>query len=75
MIFGRLIMAALLRLAMYKDFIEHLEEQPQDAGLEFWTRHLADVEPCIFPVSAESSADCAGVQAGQSSPSQQGQDT
>ena len=41
----------------YRDFIAYLEEQPQDAGLEFWTRHLADVEPCFFPTSTGNSSD------------------
>ena len=45
----------------YRDFVEHLEEQSQDAGLKFWTSHLADVEPCLFPASAENSNDHASI--------------
>ena len=45
----------------YRDFIAYLEEQPQDAGLQFWTRHLADVEPCFFPNSTGNSNDCTSI--------------
>jgi hypothetical protein len=34
----------------YRDFIAYLEEQPQASGLQFWTKHLADVDPCFLTV-------------------------
>ncbi len=42
----------------YRDFITYLRDQPQDSGLEFWTQHLAGVEPCFFPVSIGNTTDC-----------------
>ncbi|KAH0592368.1 Nonribosomal Peptide Synthetase [Metarhizium humberi] len=35
----------------YKDFILHLENQSQEARLEFWSQYLAGVEPTLFPTS------------------------
>jgi NRPS condensation-like uncharacterized protein len=38
----------------YRDFIAYLEEQPHVSGLEFWTKHLADVDPCFLPVVSDN---------------------
>jgi non-ribosomal peptide synthase protein (TIGR01720 family) len=35
----------------YRDFVQYLEEKPLDVGLQFWSKHLANVEPCAFPGS------------------------
>lgn len=35
----------------YSMFVRYFLEQPKEAGVEFWTRHLAGVEPCHLEVS------------------------
>ena len=46
----------------YRDFVAYVLEQPFDAGLEFWSQHLADVEPCLFPVCARNNTSSATIE-------------
>lgn len=34
---------------LYSDYIAYLQRQPESASLEFWTGHVANIEPCQFP--------------------------
>jgi amino acid adenylation domain-containing protein/non-ribosomal peptide synthase protein (TIGR01720 family) len=38
----------------YRRFVQHLEELPPDAGIQFWGLHLAGVEPCFLPSTASN---------------------
>jgi amino acid adenylation domain-containing protein/non-ribosomal peptide synthase protein (TIGR01720 family) len=33
----------------YRDFVSYLDRKRGLSSLEYWTKHLAHVEPCIFP--------------------------
>ncbi|KAK8130645.1 AMP-binding enzyme (aureobasidin A1 biosynthesis complex) [Apiospora kogelbergensis] len=46
----------------YADFVSYLEGQPLDAGINFWSQHLAGIEPCIFPRSLRDGDACASQQ-------------
>ncbi|KAH7323159.1 hypothetical protein B0I35DRAFT_477044 [Stachybotrys elegans] len=38
---------------LYRRYIEYIQEQPHDEGLDFWTHHLQGIEPTFFPASQE----------------------
>ncbi|KAG8408242.1 Nonribosomal peptide synthetase [Metarhizium acridum] len=36
---------------LYSNFIKYVHEKPRYDAQGFWTKHLQDVEPCLFPTS------------------------
>ncbi|KAK5988006.1 Nonribosomal peptide synthetase dtxS1 [Cladobotryum mycophilum] len=46
----------LRQAGSYKKFISHLNEQSEVAELEFWTKQLSDVKPCIFPIPEQGAS-------------------
>ncbi|KAK5996419.1 Nonribosomal peptide synthetase dtxS1 [Cladobotryum mycophilum] len=43
----------------YGDFIRYLQAQPREERLDFWSNHLADAYPTLFPLSAGVMDECA----------------
>ncbi|KAL4748184.1 hypothetical protein BDW72DRAFT_196020 [Aspergillus terricola var. indicus] len=39
--------------AAYSEYISHLQKIPADQGLDYWTKRLADAEPCYLPALTE----------------------
>ncbi|KAF5689247.1 non-ribosomal peptide synthetase [Fusarium circinatum] len=35
---------------LYRDYIEALQGQPVQPGIDYWKSYLAGIEPCLFPV-------------------------
>ncbi|KAL4905874.1 hypothetical protein BDW74DRAFT_177571 [Aspergillus multicolor] len=41
------------RRPLFKAYIQYLRILSQDASLEYWSKYLADLEPCIFPTLSD----------------------
>jgi amino acid adenylation domain-containing protein/non-ribosomal peptide synthase protein (TIGR01720 family) len=37
------------RAPLYSDYIRYIQGKSDGAAVQYWTAHLADAEPCIFP--------------------------
>lgn len=44
---------ALPESTSYKAFVQCVEKRSLEEGVDYWTKYLAGVEPCFFPVSNE----------------------
>ncbi|CAH0027398.1 unnamed protein product [Clonostachys rhizophaga] len=37
----------------YSEYVKHVQLQPREDGLRFWTKRLIGVKPCLFPTQEE----------------------
>jgi amino acid adenylation domain-containing protein/non-ribosomal peptide synthase protein (TIGR01720 family) len=37
------------RAAPYSEYIRYTQDKPEGAAVQYWTTHLANAQPCIFP--------------------------